>query len=117
MEPTSLSQQVDSIRATLQAIESELDRGRIPAEGLRDFKAAVDDIRLRVWNIMAASKAQDYRGALERFRLRRAVEITGTVAEALRSGEIQGHHPEVNQLRETTAGLRSAIDAVAAAGR
>lgn len=114
MDATTLSEQVESIRAKLYAIESELDRGQIPPEALGDFKAAVDDIRLRVWNIMAASKAKDYQAALERFRLRRAVDMTRSITEDLRSGEISGHHPELGQLRVSTAGLQAAIEAVAA---
>jgi hypothetical protein len=114
MGPSNLTDHVASIRATLHAIENELDRGRIPREALHDFKAAVDDIRLRVWNIMAASKSHDYPGALERFRIRRALEISRSVAEDLRSGDIQPDHPELAELRRHTAFLMAAIDATAA---
>lgn len=114
MDFSNLTNQVTSIRATLYAIDNELDRGRIPPEALHDFKAAVDDIRLRVWNIMAASKSQDYPGALERFRIRRASEISRSVAEDLRSGNIQPDHPELTELRRLAAVLMAAIDATAA---
>jgi soluble cytochrome b562 len=113
MDTLNLTAQVTSIRATLQAIESQLDRGRIPAEALDDFKAAVDDIRLRVWNIMAASKSHDYPVALERFRIRRAIDVSRSVAQELRSGDIQPDHPELNDLRHLAAVLIAAIDATA----
>ena len=111
MDTSNLTAQVTSIRATLYAIESQLDRGRIPAEALDDFKAAVDDIRLRVWNIMAASKSHDYQGALERFRIRRAMDISRSVAEDLRSGDIHPDHPELIDLRRLAGVLIAAIDA------
>jgi hypothetical protein len=114
MDTVNLTDQVASIRATLYAIESELDRGRIPPEALHDFKAAVDDIRLRVWNIMAASRSHDYPEALERFRIRRAIDISRSVAEDLRSGEVQADHPELTELRRQAAFLMAAIDATAA---
>lgn len=109
MDTATLSAQVATIRATLHSIENELDRGRIPPQGLDDFKAAVDDIRLRVWNIMAAGKSPDYDTALERFRVRRAAEITRAMAEDLVSGAIGWDHPELQDLRVVAGTLANAI--------
>jgi len=114
MDAHALHEQVESIRARLYSIESELDQGRLPPEALEDFKAAVDDIRLRMWNIMAASKERDFHGALERFRIRRAVDITRAITEDLRSGEVGAHLAELSQLEESTAALRDAMEAVGA---
>ena len=44
---------------------------RFPCEGLAEFKSSVDDLRLRLWGLMSAGTANDYRAFQERFRLRR----------------------------------------------
>ena len=112
MESTTLSNHVQSMRAALYAIESQLDRERIPAQTLADVKAAVDDVRLRVWNIMDASGAHDYPNALGRFRIRRAMEITRSVAEDLRSGALKADSEELPDLQYLAGTLVLAVDAV-----
>jgi hypothetical protein len=112
MQTATLSNHVASIRATLSAIETQLNRGRIPPQALADFKTVVDDIRLRVWNIMAASRAEDYPNALERFRIRRAMEITRSVAEGLRSGAIKADLEELPDLQQLAGTLVLAVDEV-----
>lgn len=93
MTEHSLSSQVGTIRATLQAIEGQLDKGRIPRAALEDFKRAVDDVRLRVWSIMASASTDDS-APLERFRIRRAVDIISGLAEDAASGAVQMSHRE-----------------------
>ena len=82
-----------TIRATLQAIEAQLDKGRIPRAALEDFKRAVDDVRLRVWSIMASASTDDP-APLERFRIRRAVDIVSGLADDAASGAVQMTHRE-----------------------
>ena len=95
----TLRDRVTSMRLILQSIESELQRGKIPMEGLDDFKVAVDDLRLRVWSILAAATTGDPQAALERFRLRRAIELSRTVAHDLESGAMSTGHEELPALR------------------
>ena len=61
-----------TIRATVQAIEDKLRRGDLPEEGLADFKAAIDDARLRIWAVLSAVGSGEPEAVLLRFRLRRA---------------------------------------------
>ncbi len=89
---------VSAMRLILQSIEAELQKGKVPAEGLEDFKSAVDDLRLRVWSILAAASSGDHQAALERFRLRRAIELTRTLAHDLESGTLSRGHRELPEL-------------------
>lgn len=99
MPHRALTSRVLAMRTTLQSIESQLASGSVPPDALEDLKAAVDDIRLRVWAIMATAGSGDP-GAMQRFRLRRAKDVCQTVANDLSSGAIDSRHPEVGELRE-----------------
>jgi hypothetical protein len=59
---------------------------------------AVDDLRLRVWSILAAASTGDVQGALERFRLRRAIELGRSVAHDLETGTMGVQHGELPEL-------------------
>lgn len=93
MDP-ALRSQVNSIRLTLQALESQVGAGRLPQEALEDLKSAVDEIRLRMWAIMAASAAGSDGLALERFRLRRAIESCDNLSNEFDNGTISARHKE-----------------------
>ena len=102
-EPT-LQSRVSSMRTTLQTIEAQLTRGDVGGEGLADLKAGVDDLRLRLWAVMAAANSGDP-GALERFRIRRAIDVCTGLAEELASGAIDSGHRELEQLRQAARRL------------
>lgn len=102
---------VSAMRLILQSIEAELQKGSVPAEGLEDFKSAVDDLRLRVWSILAAASTGDYQAALERFRLRRAIELTRAVAHDLESGAMSRGHRELSDLESVVRRLSGVIKA------
>jgi hypothetical protein len=101
-----LTSQVGAIRATLQAIEAQLDKGRIPLPALEDFKRAVDDVRLRVWSIMASASTDDS-APLERFRIRRAVDIITALATDAAAGNIQLDHREWADLKSAIQRLET----------
>lgn len=105
----TLRERVSAMRLILQSIEAELQKGKIPPEGLEDFKTAVDDLRLRVWSILAAATTGDVQGALERFRLRRAIELSRTVAHDLESRAMSIEHGEIPELTAAAQRLVNAI--------
>jgi len=109
----TLRERVTSMRLILQSIEAELQKGKIPTEGLDDFKVAVDDLRLRVWSILAAATTGDPQGALERFRLRRAIELTRSVAHDLETGAMSAVHGELPELRIAVHRLSGAMETAA----
>ena len=103
------SDHVRAMRASLQMLDLQLGRSQFAAEGIADLKREIDNMRLRIWAIMAAQAEQQPPGSLERFRLRRAIEICSTVADELERGEMAAGHPELDTLNELGPRLTRAI--------
>ena len=99
MKQQTLDDHVRSMRASLQMIDRQLDRSKLSPEGIADLKSEVDSVRLRIWSIMAAEMANEGPAGLERFRLRRAVEMTSKVCDDLEQGTMTAAHPELEQLQ------------------
>jgi hypothetical protein len=110
MGQTDFSDQVATLNATLQSLEAKVTAGNVPRELLTDFKSSVDDMRLRLWGLLSAGSANDYRAFQERFQLRRAKEICRGVENELRSGQMSSRHEELRPLREAAKALALCID-------
>lgn len=104
--------QINAMRASLQTIEGQLARGDVRGQGLEDLKMGVDDLRLRIWAIMAAATSGES-GALERFRVRRATDVLGNMRDELMSGAIDPAHAEVAALKAAAQRLLTALESVA----
>jgi hypothetical protein len=104
--PTSdLQAELADLLRRLAAFEGRLgDRG-VPHEVVSDFKASVDDLRLRLWGLMTAGSADDARAFQQRFRVRRAREICEDLTEDLGN---QALHAEGELHRLRSAALRLA---------
>jgi hypothetical protein len=98
------------LNETLGTLEASLGTGDGPVEGLEDFKSALDDVRLRLWGLLSAAGGDDYRGFQERFRIRRATEMSRGLGGDLRTGAISGRHRELDGLREAAAELAQCIE-------
>jgi hypothetical protein len=109
MPQPSLANEVANLHATLQALESRVASGELPLQGLADFKSSVDDLRLKLWGLMSAGTANDYRVFQERFRLRRTKEICDGVAGELRAGTLSNRHEELPPLAQSASDLARAI--------
>jgi hypothetical protein len=112
MSQPSLANEVANLHSTLQALEARIASGEVPVEGLHEFKSSVDDLRLRLWGLMSAGTANDYRTFQERFRLRRTREICEGVARELRAGTLSNRHDELRPLAEAASDLARAIVSV-----
>ena len=99
-----------TVRTTVQAIEAKLVSGNVPLEGLDDFKAAIDDARLRLWAVIGAVGATEPHEVLLRFRLRRALEICRSVIGDLESSAPGAHQRDLLRLRETAIALVRQLD-------
>ena len=110
MAEPSFEQQVATLNATLSSIEESLVEGKAPVDGLEDFKSALDDVRLRLWGLLSAAGGDDYKGFQERFRIRRATEMSRGLGGDLRAGAISGRHRELAGLREAAAELTQSIE-------
>jgi hypothetical protein len=110
MSDSTLRSPVAAIRATLQSIENVL-RDDLPPSGMEDLKSAIDDARLRLWAMIAASSASDPEGVLLRFRLRRAQEICRSVLRDLEAGTLGAHQRELMELRDAASRMIERITA------
>jgi hypothetical protein len=113
MSQPGFAEQVATLNATLLAIEARVSSGEIPVEALTDFKSSVDDMRLRLWGLVSAGSANDYRGFQERFRLRRAKEICHGLESDLRTGTMSGRHEELGPLGQAARDLARTVASVA----
>src|SRR6185503_16650832 len=100
MSQPSFGDQVATFNAILGSIEARVASGEVPREAVADFKSSVDDLRLRLWGVLSAGSANDYRSFQERFRLRRAKEICRGLEEELESGAMNPRHEELRPLGE-----------------
>jgi hypothetical protein len=112
MSQTAFAAQVAAFNSTLQAIEARVISGEVPREAVADFKSSVDDLRLRLWGVLSAGSANDYRAFQERFRLRRAREICRGLEEELEVGTLSPRHEELQPLGQAAGGLARRIKTV-----
>lgn len=115
-EPT-FAEQVTSLNTALQAIERRMSQGEIPSGALAEFKSSVDDLRLRLWGLLSAGSANDYRAFQESFRLRRAREICRGLDSDIRSGSMSTRHEDLPPLGAAAGELSRSIAGMAPAGR
>jgi hypothetical protein len=99
LNPAELKVRLHMMQDTVRKIEAEVAEGTIPAEGMEDFKRAIDEARMRIWAVLTASSDEDPSGFLERFRLRRAIEICRAVERDLADGSMKGWPKELSELR------------------
>ena len=110
MSEETVSEHLRSMRAALQMINLQLGRSGIAFEGISDLKSEIDNLRLRIWAIMAADRDGQSPASLERFRIRRAMEITGAIAKELEQGAMSARHPELVALDAQTQRLHRAFE-------
>ncbi|HEY8258631.1 MAG TPA: hypothetical protein VIG08_13325 [Gemmatimonadales bacterium] len=109
MAEPSFAEQVTALNSALQAIERRMTQADIPSSALGEFKSSVDDLRLRLWGLLSAGSANDYRAFQESFRLRRAREICRGLEADLRSGAMSTRHEELPGLGAAAGELARAI--------
>lgn len=105
MNSAELKSRITSMQETIQKIEKEVAAGAIPPEGTEDFKCAVDEARMRIWAVLTAATSDDPEAFLERFRLRRAIEISRAVLRDLDEGGMRGHTAELTELQAVAQDL------------
>ncbi|MGH7538029.1 MAG: hypothetical protein ACREMF_05305 [Gemmatimonadales bacterium] len=88
-----------NLQIAVTAFERQLGAAEdLPTAGLEELKRALDDVRLRLWSVLMATNSRDYRGFLERFRLRRAAEILNAVVADVDAGVLHLGHRETTDL-------------------
>ncbi|HXG45672.1 MAG TPA: hypothetical protein VNJ71_13050 [Gemmatimonadales bacterium] len=99
MTDKPLQQQVTELRSMLTAIDAQLGKTATPPEGLEELKRAVDTLRTNVWAILSAARSKDYQVFIERFKLRRAIDITRGLLSDIESGVTRQVLPEHSELQ------------------
>ncbi|MFL5402623.1 MAG: hypothetical protein ACJ8BF_07375 [Gemmatimonadales bacterium] len=117
MAEPSLVDQLATLNSMLRAIEVRLAFGRVPLEGLEDFKSVLDDLRERLWGLLSAAGGRDYEAFQERFRIRRTGELCRGLSGDLRGGSVSGRLPELTLLKDAARELKESIEHVRAHGR
>src|SRR3954447_19249216 len=112
MTDPAFTGQLSALTAALESFEKRIIGEEVPKEALAGLKSAVDDLRLRLWGVLSAGSANDYRAFQERFRLRRAKEICRGLEEELESGAMDPRHEELRPLGEAAEGLARRIEAM-----
>ena len=100
MAEVRVSDHVRSMRSALQMIDGQIASSQVPLEGMDDLKREIDNMRLRIWAIMAAEAEGGGPEALDRFRLRRAVEMNHKIVVDLEKGAMSPKHAELKVLNE-----------------
>jgi hypothetical protein len=113
MTEVSFVKQLALYNSALEAIERRIASGEVAREALADFKSSVDDLRLRLWDVLSTESARDYRDFQERFRLRRAKEICRGLEEDLEAGALSPGHEELRPLAQAAGSLAGRIQALA----
>ena len=109
MAQPDIAQRVQDLKNAWNSIEVELKREEIPPEGLVEFKAMVDSVRLSVWAILNGAQADDYRTFIGGFRLRRATDICRQILGDIESGALRPGTPGWGDFTGTVEELASAI--------
>ena len=74
------------------------------------LKRAVDVARLGIWAVLTAANDSDPAAFLERFRLRRAIEITRAVQRDLDDGSMRAWPAELEELAGVTKQLSATLE-------
>jgi hypothetical protein len=104
---------VENLRAMLNTLEAQVGRRDLGASGLEEFKAALDDLRLRGWSLLTATSADDPHGFQEQFRTHRGTEMCRALSTDLRTGKLSGRQPDLPALGTAARDLAAAVKKVA----
>jgi hypothetical protein len=90
---------IGNLQIAVTAFERQLGAlERVPVAGLEEIKAAVDDVRLRIWTVLMAQNSENSREFLDRFRLRRAAENLQLLAFDVDAGKLKVTQKEADEL-------------------
>jgi hypothetical protein len=112
MVETSFAEQVAAFHRVFDTIETRVASGEVPRDAVADFKSSVDELRLRLWDVLGAGSTTDYRSFQERFRLRRAKEICRGLDDDLKAGAFGRIHEELRPLGQAAGSLAGRIEAI-----
>lgn len=103
MRKEQLIEQVQELKQGLEAMQQRLSESEVPRAVLEDFKMTVDHIRLTVWGILSAEKADQYELAttIVRFRLKRTQDMCQQIILDIDASELTVDLPELPPFYKT----------------
>jgi hypothetical protein len=110
LKPEELKPRLLLVQEMVKKIEAEVAAGTIPPEGMEDFKRAIDEARMRIWAVLMAANDADPAASLERFRIRRAIEICRAIHRDLDEQIMSRGHPEAGELLQVVRALGNALE-------
>ncbi len=105
-------EQVATLRAMLDTLETQVASGDLGSSGLEEFKNALDDLRLRAWSLLMATNSADPPGFHVRFRTRRGTDMCRALSTDVRAGKLSGSQAELPAMGAAAQDLAAAVKAV-----
>ena len=105
MSDPAMMDQLAKLNLEVQGIEARFGQGQVSVATLEAIKCALDDVRLRLWGLLKANSGEDTEAFQQRFRLRRATELSSRLSADLSSGALAKDHPDLPDLHRASAEL------------
>jgi hypothetical protein len=107
----TLTARLAVMRDLVRELEERVVTGEHVPEGVEKFKAAIDDIRLRLWAVLVgAHGTEDRKSTMQRFRVQRSIDLCRGVSKEVASGDLDLHPAELTQLRLVADQLASSVE-------
>ena len=102
-------EQVATLSAMLDTVETQVARGDLSTLDLAEFKGALDDMRLRTWSLLTATNADDPHAFQEQFRTHRGTEMCRALTTDLQTGKLSSRPPDLPALGAAARDLAGAV--------
>ncbi|HEV8148977.1 MAG TPA: hypothetical protein VGP61_02200 [Gemmatimonadales bacterium] len=102
---------ISQLNFAVESLEVRFHTGEVNVRDIEDLKGTIDDARLRLWTLLTTPAEADRVAFEERFRIRRARELCGRLANDLAAKKIHAREPEFSELAESSRSLARAIEA------
>jgi hypothetical protein len=110
MPDAELAKLIGNIKAVLESMETQVERGRVSNETLAAMKSSVDEVGSGCGPSCRPPVPASTRTSWSVFRLRRATEICRGLADDIGAGRVGSQHTELKTLGEAAGALAWALN-------
>lgn len=111
MPSLTITDLLNALQAAIHGLESRSGTDVVSAQQLEKVKLSLDDIRLSLWSHLQRLHTEDVTRFEQRFRVRRASELSQRLKADLDAQLLDAAHPEFADLWIVTTELGQAIQA------
>jgi len=106
------------IRGSLEDLSQKVVRYQVPSSILKDFKLALDQLRLTIWAVIMADEEGAMRAdglqfglatKLVEFRIKRLLQMLADLQTDLKSGTVSSAHPDLHKLNAALVETSTAV--------